>query len=445
QKHVIGMVRFEQFQHQNQSLSYQRISQASFRYQESGLDIQVGNFYSIIGRGLLLRSYEIPAMVYEDAGFRVRYGFYRDIEGVKFEYRNPYFRLKTLRGRPLINGLPPTSRRQDRRLDLVEAVEVETDLKRVQIGAAFLRNHHTDQIHDYVSGMFDIQLPLQLALYVEMAREIQPTQSWFETNSQSAYGVYNSLNWTVGPLGMSVEYKNYSRFFLGSGFNDPPPLVKEHSYPVLNRVTHVLNLNDEKGFQADLFYRLPAGHLITANYSSAQNQTLVKTFRFQELFGEWWAPLSDRTQMKLFTDFAYDELQGEKNRFSIGIVWDQQWERQWSTILDLEYQTFRNNFYPARRFSNTVARWSIARSPKASFSIIFETSSDPKLTDQPNTFDVETSTRTWLGTALGYNPTSRHSIQVFYGERRGGPACTSGICYEMLDFKGFEFRLTSRF
>ena len=40
QKHVIGMVRFEQFQHQDQSLSYRRISQASIRYQKSGLDVR---------------------------------------------------------------------------------------------------------------------------------------------------------------------------------------------------------------------------------------------------------------------------------------------------------------------------------------------------------------------------------------------------------------------
>jgi hypothetical protein len=34
---------------------------------------------------------------------------------------------------------------------------------------------------------------------------------------------------------------------------------------------------------------------------------------------------------------------------------------------------------------------------------------------------------------------------MFTGRRRGGPACNAGVCYEVLDFYGVEFRFTTRF
>ena len=37
-------------------------------------------------------------------------------------------------------------------------------------------------------------------------------------------------------------------------------------------------------------------------------------------------------------------------------------------------------------------------------------------------------------------PNRKNTIQLFAGKRRGGPACTSGICYEVLDFKGAEIK-----
>jgi hypothetical protein len=38
-----------------------------------------------------------------------------------------------------------------------------------------------------------------------------------------------------------------------------------------------------------------------------------------------------------------------------------------------------------------------------------------------------------------------NTISMFAGKRRGGPACTSGICYEVLDFEGIEIRLKTIF
>ena len=37
--------------------------------------------------------------------------------------------------------------------------------------------------------------------------------------------------------------------------------------------------------------------------------------------------------------------------------------------------------------------------------------------------------RHWMGLDTKYKINMRHTITLFAGQRRGGPACTSGICY----------------
>ena len=62
---------------------YTRLSQYSLRYAGKNFHVTAGHFYNTLGRGLLLRTYEIPASIWETRGYRVRYGFYRDIHGVE--------------------------------------------------------------------------------------------------------------------------------------------------------------------------------------------------------------------------------------------------------------------------------------------------------------------------------------------------------------------------
>ena len=43
---------------------------------------------------------------------------------------------------------------------------------------------------------------------------------------------------------------------MGTGLNEPPALVKEHTYKVLNRSTHVLDPVNETGVQFEAYYSL---------------------------------------------------------------------------------------------------------------------------------------------------------------------------------------------
>lgn len=69
--------------------------------------------------------------------------------------------------------------------------------------------------------------------------------------------------------------------------------------------------------------------------------------------------------------------------------------------------------------------------------LVSELSNDQFLTSKPFKY--------WLGTNLKYQVNNANSLVLFGGQRRGGPACNAGICYEVLDFKGVEIRWNYRF
>ena len=85
----------------------------------------------------------------------------------------------------------------------------------------------------------------------------------------------------------SFEYKNYNRFVIGAGINEPPAGIKEHTYSVLNRSTHVLQPDNEAGYQFELFYTLLNNSILTLNTSLAQNKQANTEFIFKEYFSEY--------------------------------------------------------------------------------------------------------------------------------------------------------------
>lgn len=438
--------RFEHFLTPFNERNYFSLTQKRLQYQDDYFNVRVGNFYETIGRGLLLRSYEIPGSVYEDAANRTRYAFNRDLEGVSIGYENDWVEAMVLHSRPLLNTLPPNFKPDSaRRPDLVEAVQSNFYLTNdISIGGAFMRSHTDGRegYREFGSLMYNANLPFDIQLYGEYAFETGI--SLFQFKNQDSYALYSGLNYFYESFGLSFEYKNYNRFRLGNGYNDPPSLIKEHTYPVLNRSIHVLETSNESGFQFEAFYNFEDGHSLVANITTARNK-IFNTFNYREYFLEGYYQYNDFLSFKAFLDYAVDELEGEEDRISAGFITDKSFNYEWTLTVDLQYQTFTRSFDP-NRSENYYATVSVNIIPDFVFSAVLEASSDPQLTDNPNTFPkIETAMRTWYGGNIRYKINQSHTLDVFAGQRRGGPACTSGICYEILDFEGIELLFSTRF
>ncbi len=87
------------------------------------------------------------------------------------------------------------------------------------------------------------------------------------------------------------------------------------------------------------------------------------------------------------------------------------------------------------KVKNYAALISVSRVPDLSFGFVLEKSNDSA--DIPEDKDEEYR----LGGNLSYQYSQVHLISLFAGKRRGGNACTSGICYEILPFERVELRI----
>ncbi len=427
--------RIESFQTRDRSRSYSVFSQKSVEFEDQEIGVTIGNFYHIIGRGLLLRSYEIPGTVIEDMAFRTRYGFYRDLEGIMGSYTTDIFEINLLYGRPLNNTLPPTQNDNDLwRPHSLQGVEAVFYLSDWQLGGAYLRDETPDRMHEFGSVSVGTILPLDLQVYGEFSQQFGGDDQIGDLSDATAHALYASMNAQFDALGISLEYKDYNEYQLG--YNDPPPLVKEHQYLLLNRNTHSVVAVNETGWQSELFYTF-GGHVLNINFAKAANELFGKRYDFYEQFVELSYKLNRYTTIKGFFDRNAEDLLGIDDRYTAGLYFESEFLERWGTIIDFEYQTFLLTYSDRETYKNIALLLSVSYAPDLTIGMTAEQSSDPA--DLPE----GKKEGYWLGLNIGYQYSQAHLISFFYGKRRGGNSCTSGICYEILSFEGLEFRLTS--
>ena len=443
-KGLRASVRYEHFFSQLEESSYYRMSQFRVRYRTGKLELKVGNFNETLGNGLLVRGFEIPGSVFEEEGYRSRYGFYRDMLGVAVKYSGDIWYLKALRGKSLVNSLPPTRPPEERRVDLVEGMETGVRFHGQSLGIILMRNSNPFESELFYSMLGKGTIGSLLNWDFEYAHDVNSDQSFIAMEEDARYGLYAASSLVLGSFGLSAEYKRYHNLFIGSGISDPPTVVREQKYKVLNRSIHVPLLDDEAGFQLEAYYSFPGRQHLVLNYTRAVNR-LFRLSRFNELFAEFSFYAGEANGLTLFADFSSDEFKGEDWRYSSGAIWEHSLGGSWSFQVHGEYQYIEREIIEKTSLHNGVLSLGVSQSPRMSVSLLWETSTDPRLTDLPATVPVGNGVRHWPGVNLSWRINKSNTLSLFAGKRRGGPACTSGICYEVLDFEGVEIRLKTKF
>lgn len=411
--------------------SYIRPNQVRLQYRSKGFEVKLGNFYETIGRGSLLRSFEIPGAILEDITFRSRHYFNRDVAGALVKYRHKKFSGKLLYGSPLNNIFPTNQPVDVRRSDRIGAVYLDYQVGKQTIGAGTmnLTNELEDNWYVLLTGQGKI-IP-QIDYYTEFSRNVNE-DAFFDFDDDASFSFYANMNVNIGNFGLTAEYKNYKNFVLGSGINEPPAAVKQHTYRTLNRSTHVLQPLNESGYQLEMYYYLPSGSVLTLNHTRASND-FGMTFTFMEYFGEYDFFVG-KHNFKIFADFAQDPFKLESDRISTGAYLDWKLGKKTSLDTEYEYQTFERE---GVSITNQLLQLTFNYTSRFSLGFIGEYSTD--------NFIVEDDFKLWMGATSKIKINNKNTLYLFGGNRRGGPACNSGVCYEVLDFEGVEVRLTSRF
>lgn len=439
--------RIEYFNVDNRDQQYSNFQQKFIQYQNENFEIRLGNFYEILGKGLLLRTYEIPGVIYEETGSRQRYGFYKDIEGILLRYATDHLYVKLLYGNPLDLLQPPARTRNQRRPSIVQGGEINFNFSPfIAPGFLYLRSEQNNTVNEFAGINFNGNLPIGMQYYLEYVQDTKAQDQYFAFGSTGRHAFYGFLNQSFNWASFSIELKDYHDFTLN--FNDPPSLVREQPRTLLNRGTHAIQTQDERGYQLEGIFNIGSLNTITANHSRAENKFADSKFIFQEYYIDLNYYITDRTLGKAFIDWAEDEVINALERWTIGILVEQELIKYWSLITDLQTQQFKRAYELSPRFNHTVKNHlldlTITKSPNLAFGINVEAAQDPLESNTLNAIDM-TNYKYWMGFNFNYLYSQNHSINLFYGERRGGTACSGGICYEVQPFKGFELRLNSIF
>ncbi len=171
-KGLKATLRYEHFLSQNEGSSYATLSQFQVQYRKEKLELKVGNFNETLGNGLLVRGYEIAGSVFEEEAYRSRYGFYRDMLGFSAKYSGDIWFFQALRGKSLVNTLPPTLPMSDRRIDLVEGMETGISFFNQTLGVILMRNTNTSEKNNFYSLLFSGALPGNVSYNFEFAHDI---------------------------------------------------------------------------------------------------------------------------------------------------------------------------------------------------------------------------------------------------------------------------------
>ncbi len=431
-KQFKGGVTLEQFYSPYEGRSYFKVQQVRAQYQIKGLEINLGSFYETLGRGTLLRSYQIQGAILEDVTYRSRNYFHRDIVGANVRYRLKKFSAKALYGSPLNNVFPPGQGLENRRPDRIGALYTDYQIgsRTVGLAAMHLVNESANSVFSMLTTSGNVGN--KLSYFTEFSKNVSD-YSIADFSSDASYAFYFNTDISFESVGISGEYKYYSNFALGAGFNEPPALIREHTYRLLNRSTHVLQPINEHGYQVEVYVQFPNKSTLTMNNSLAINDIGTR-FVFQEYFAEYDMLIKEKHHFRVFGNFAQDPFKGEMQRITIGAYGDWRTGKVTGLKSEVEMQTFDRD---GVQVYNVLGLVGFNYSSKVSFSILGEVSNDPFLTEEKQ--------KVWPGGNVKYKLNDKNTLLLFGGERRGGPACNSGVCFEVLDFSGVELRLTSRF
>jgi hypothetical protein len=436
--------RFESLDDSRQINAYDRFSQRYADWKADGLRVRVGDFYTILGRGLTLRAFELPGVVLQDPGTGSRTSFSRELDGVLIEGE-----WGPATGRAFsAHDLSSTQSGAQAALGPWRGATVGASYARLSSGGGTNTQELGSGFAEWDPFVILGDDRLTLPIYAEYAQANRSASQWWElrTGDRVPHALYVSSEVVWGSLTLSAEWKDYRDFRLG--VNDPPSLVREHYFPLPNRSTHVLDATSEHGIQLEGAWSVFDWGSFTANHSRADGTPSGRELHFEETYFETHFAASRWPSLEgsVFLDRGRDTFVQIVGREIYGTSATGRFLGRWSCTLDLErLDAERGSFLgPNVGFTDHYVSAQVARAGWGSLAWIWQRTTNPDEED-PNLFGgpVEPRVyRAWNASAL---IGSSHTIQLFVGERRGGPACTAGTCYEVAPFEGAELRLASRF
>ena len=458
---------------------YQGIRKRYVEFQRDGLQLTAGDFYTLYGKGLSMNLFENRGINYDTKLDGLR-GVYHD------DVVNVITALGTMKYYDLTNP------------DRIETYSVRSGFfelspwSTLRVGASLVgvtgnspNEPYNDHLNaDILGGMASFRI-LGFDLYGEYAQKhsfgLQQTGAdRYVGFDRTGHAIYGNLSYTSeSGFGISAEYKNYQFDVVNPGERDPnrptrmlpmanpPTAFKEHSFNLLARKPHVIDFNDEVGWQIDAFYSLSPTFTVSVNGSAASRQktwtglpsgnyrmvdksnTLFPAmdadfWPFYEVYAEmeWYFDGQSyiRAAVARRADTQFQELTREEHlqsSFTVPVRIEYMVTEEYSIGASLEQQRAHDSSYPdgTEDFWNEFISLTFAKAPLWAATVRFEMTTDD---NEPS------GKKFWTVGEFSYRIGNAHTATVSYGTERGGLVCSNGICRQMNPFDGVRLQLVTQ-
>lgn len=443
-------------------------------FAKEGLELRAGDSYSLYGKGLAINLFEDRGINYDTK-----------MDGIKGLYRNSLgqgiFAMGQVKYYDLLNA---------NRIEVYDVTSGNLQIipyEGVRVGGSMIgargalpTSFGTDQVYmEMPEAMLELQLE-GLQVFGQGAwkfDDIASPQAGGAVRSYTSYGtaLYGALSWTGTPgFGATLDYKDYRYDVVNEEDRDPnrpsrmlpianPPIVrKEHSFTLLSRNPHVVDFNDEIGWQLDLFWAVTPRLTLSANGSqSSRHYGYVTENGVRTTYGleASMLPTTDEKFSPYWEGYVEAEWYFEETSF-VRAAFDMREETQYEAGLghttssinlpvrieymltdvyglgvSLEQQFYHDSFLAKPDYFNEFVSLTLSRAGGWSATARTEFTTDEA---DPS------GKKFWLAGEVSYRLEQAHIATLMVGSERGGLICSNGICRQVLPFNGVRLSIISQ-
>ena len=444
-------------------------------FSRQGLELRAGDFYTLYGKGLAMNLFENRGINYDTR-----------LDGLRGSYSSDLVHAIFAAGKMRYNDLLNPERIETYSIKSGHLEIKPLDFFRIggsivgvegELPSAFgLDRVHAD-IPEVMASLRGYGFDLFVQQAWKRASFLRPTSGGQFTSGESeGDALYGSLSYSADfGLGATFEYKDYSFDDVRENERDanrpsrmlpmqnPPIVHKEHYFTLLSRTPHIVDFNDEVGFQLDVFYALAPeitlnvngamasrhngylernGFLVTYERENSILPTLDEKFSpFWELYTEVEWYFDGQSYVRAAFNRRYDApyeagLAHEQSSTTIPVRIEYMLDEEYSLGASFEQQFFHDSYSrETPEYFNEYVSLTIARAAHWSATVRMEYTTDNA---DPSGKDF------WRTIEFAYRVGTDHIATISYGTERGGLVCTSGICREILPFDGVRLSLLSQ-
>jgi hypothetical protein len=397
-----------------------------FEARHSGLFAKAGHYFSTLGRGLTLRSFEDIDLERDTA-----------LDGFTAEYEAGRYMITALAGE-LSEDVTDIQDREHRVrggrfqasfTDMITVAATGLDRNTVRHDEEVALPESLSTFDDEVLGA-EVEIWTGFLTFAgEYARREGGYYPLLRQRDSDGHGAYLSASVSTERLSLLGEYKDYERF--EHELSSPPICVKEHVWALMNRVTHEVDFNNERGFLIEGILSAPADLQVTGGASEARTQGggLVHW----EIFGQV-DQIEPRWGIRsLAGSWSREYLSGRFTEY-VSLALETEYQVAAGRIVEIGLEAQATEQPSGKSHEDLMAAINFYPAPGVTLAALGETT-----TSDDEARDI------WLSGEIRMEVTQDFEVALGGGTERGGKRCSGGVCYTAPEYAGVRLTFSTFF